>query len=100
MKKLIMICTAIFVITMILGAGCRPPELEGVVININQKQYEKAYDLAKEAVQKYPDNPEAWYYLGELHGRFEKFEEMSEAFDKSLSLAQTYKSEIEQQRMK
>jgi tetratricopeptide (TPR) repeat protein len=100
MKNLIVISIAIIMVSILLLSGCRPPEVEGVVISMNQGLYDKAYELSKESVQKYPDNPEAWYYLGELHGRFEKFDEMSAAFEKSLSLAPTFQPQIEQQRMK
>jgi len=100
MKNLLVISVAILMMTIILLSGCRPPEVEGVVINMNRGLYDKAYELSKESVQKYPNNAEAWYYLGELHGRFEKYEEMSAAFDKSLSIAPTFQPQIEQQRMK
>ena len=99
MKKLFAILVLVTVIGVIIWSGCRPPELEGVVINMNQGLYDKAYDLAQEAVQKYPDNAEAWYLLGELHGRYDKLEEMNEAFDKSLSIGPAFESKIEQARM-
>ncbi len=98
MKKLSVVLVIVAVIGLIIWSGCRPPEVEGVVINMSQGLYDKAYDLAQEAVQKYPDNAEAWYLLGELHGRYEKFEEMNEAFDKSLSIASTFEPKIEQAR--
>ncbi|MCK4893766.1 MAG: tetratricopeptide repeat protein [Calditrichia bacterium] len=96
MKKLFVVSAVIGLFFILLILGCRPPEVEGVVINMNQGLYDKAYDLAKEAVQKYPTNAEAWYLLGELHGRFEKFEEMNQAFEKSLSIGPKFKTEIEQ----
>ncbi len=100
MKKVYVVLAAILLMGLILLTGCRPPEVEGVVINMQQGLYDKAYDLAKQAVQKYPDNPEAWKLLGELHGRFENFEQMNEAFNKSLALSDQYKQEIEQMRLK
>jgi len=96
MKKWFVVSVAAGLLFILLISGCRPPEVEGVVINMNQGLYDKAYDLAKQAVQKYPDNAEAWYLLGELHGRFEKFEEMNQAFEKSLSIGPNFKPQIEQ----
>lgn len=95
MKKWFVVLAIIGLLFILLMTGCRPPELEGVVINMNQGLYDKAYDLSKEAVQKYPNNAEAWYLLGELHGRFEKFYEMNQAFEKSLSIGPTFKAQIE-----
>jgi tetratricopeptide (TPR) repeat protein len=100
MKKLYVIAGAVILLTLVLLTSCRPPEVEGVVINMQQGLYDKAYELAKEAVQKYPNDPEAWYLLGELHGRNQKFEEMNQAFDKSLALSPKFQPDIEQQRMK
>ncbi|MBN2367055.1 MAG: tetratricopeptide repeat protein [Calditrichaeota bacterium] len=100
MKKVYVVLAATVLMGLILLTGCRNPEVEGVVINMQQGLYEKAYDLAKDAVVKYPEDPEAWYLLGELHGRFQKYQEMNEAFNKSLALSDKYKSEIEQLRLK
>lgn len=100
MKKLVVISGILFFFGIILLSNCRPPELEGVVINMQQGLYDKAYDLAKEAVQKYPTNPEAWYLLGDLHARHNNFAEMNDAFEKSLAIGPNFKTEIEQERLK
>lgn len=100
MKKLVVVLGIMVLFAIILLSSCRPPELEGVVINMNQGLYDKAYDLAKEAVQKYPTNAEAWYLLGDLHARHNKFAEMSEAFDKSLAIGPNFKPQIDQERAK
>jgi tetratricopeptide (TPR) repeat protein len=100
MKRLLGFIILIMLIGAVMWSGCRPPELEGVVINMNQGLYDKAYELAQESVEKYPDNPEAWYRLGELHGHFGKFIEMNEAFEKSLSLSANFATQIEQLRLK
>jgi len=100
MKKWFVISAVITLFFILLISGCRPPEVEGVVINMNQGLYDKAYELAQEAVEKYPSNAEAWYLLGELHGRYEKFEEMNQAFDKSLSIGPKFGPQIEQLRSK
>lgn len=100
MRKTYGVLIVIAVLGMILVTGCRPPELEGVVINMNQGLYDKAYELAQDAVKKYPDNPEAWYLLGELQGRKEMFKEMNESFDKSSAISPQFATQIEQTRMK
>ncbi|OPX35528.1 hypothetical protein B1H10_00995 [candidate division KSB1 bacterium 4484_188] len=99
MKKLF----ALLIVTLVLGTmlfvGCRPPILEGAVVDIQQGQYESAFAKLQQAVQEYPNNPEAWYLLGTLYARKENFVKMNESFDKSLAIAQTYAKEIEQVRM-
>ncbi|MEJ2634271.1 MAG: tetratricopeptide repeat protein [Calditrichia bacterium] len=98
MKKLVGVSIVVFLLGIIVITGCRPPELEGVVVNMQHGLYDKAFDLAKEAVQKYPNNPEAWYLLGELYGRKDQFVEMNDAFDKSLAISPQYKPDIERLR--
>ena len=100
MKKVFGFLIVMAVLGVIVITGCRPPELEGVVINMNQGLYDKAYDLAKEAVVKYPGNPEAWYLLGELQGRKNMFTDMNESFDKSLAISQQFAPQISQLRTK
>ena len=46
-KKLLILSMVLAIIGILLLAGCRPPELEGVKINMNQGMYDKAYELAK-----------------------------------------------------
>jgi tetratricopeptide (TPR) repeat protein len=96
MKQLYLLFSMLTIIIAMLFSGCRPPELEGAIVHFKAGRDDQAYDLAKEATQKYPDNPEAWYYLGEIEGKKNMVEEMVQSFDKSLSLSDTYKKDIEQ----
>ncbi len=86
MKKSIFLIVAIASIAMVLLTSCRPPELEGIVLDIRQQRYDQALENAKEAVKKYPDNAEAWYLLGFLYGKKGDFKNMSDAFDKAMSI--------------
>lgn len=71
---------------MFFTTGCRPPEVEGVIVDIQHGMFDKAMEGAKKAVELYPDNAEAWYYLGYLHGRKGEYKEMNKALDKALSI--------------
>jgi tetratricopeptide (TPR) repeat protein len=100
MKKLLIFLTVLAVMGILFLTGCRPPELEGVKIDMDQGRYEKAYELAKGAVVQYPDNPEAWFLLGKLHAHHEKYVEMNEAFEKSLSISPQFENDIKNYRGK
>jgi superkiller protein 3 len=94
MKKYLII-SMIFVLVLALAfPSCRPPELEGAVVHYKAGRVDQAYDLALEASQKYPDNPEAWYYLGELQGKKGMIVEMLESFDKSLAINNSFENDI------
>jgi tetratricopeptide (TPR) repeat protein len=84
----------LFSLAIILNA-CRPPELEQAVIEYNAGRYENAYEQAKAATEKYPENEEAWYYRGEVEGRMQKIEDMMSSFQKSLAIKNTFAGEIE-----
>jgi tetratricopeptide (TPR) repeat protein len=83
----------LFTISLLVNA-CRPPELEQAVIDYNGGRYDNAYTEVLSATEKYPDNEEAWYYLGEIQGRKGQIKEMIESFNKSLSLQNTFKDAI------
>lgn len=95
MKIYSMLLALVLLSLAVLMNACRPPELEQAVIDYNGGRFDNAYAEAKVATEKYPDNEEAWYYLGELQGRKGQLKEMIESFDKSLALKETYKNEIE-----
>jgi tetratricopeptide (TPR) repeat protein len=75
--------------------SCRPPELEQAVIEYNAGRYDNAYEEVLSATEKYPDNEEAWYYLGEVQAKKGQIKEMVESFDKSLALKNTHQAEID-----
>lgn len=82
----------------LLVSSCRPPELSGAVIHYNGKRYNEAYEQAKIAVEKYPDNAEAWYYYGLISGELKKYDEMINAFNKAESLSKQFDVQILNQR--
>lgn len=84
----------LFTITLLVNA-CRPPELEQAVIDYNGGRYDNAYTEVLAATEKYPDNEEAWFYLGEIQGKKGEIKEMVASFDKSLAIKNTFKNEID-----
>ncbi len=83
MKKFVLLVVPILLIAFL--SSCRPPELEGAFVDYNAGRYDSALKLAKQATEKYPTNPEAWYLLGEIYGKKEMYPQMSEAFKKALA---------------
>ena len=77
----------ILIIAGLMMVACRPPEVEGTVINMQKNLMDDAYSSAEEAVTKYPGNAEAQFYWGYLNGEHKKnYAEMNDAFDKALAL--------------
>ena len=83
----------LFTILLLVNA-CRPPELEQAIIDYNGGRYDNAMNDVLKATEKHPDNPEAWYYLGEIYGKKGQIKEMMESYEKSLSIDNSYENEI------
>ncbi|RMI01708.1 MAG: tetratricopeptide repeat protein [Calditrichaeota bacterium] len=82
----IMVWMALFTAVLFLSS-CRPPEIEGTVVNIKNNRMDDAYNSAKAAVEKYPDNAEAQFYWGWLNAEVkEDYQTMNEAFEKALAI--------------
>lgn len=79
---------------MILLAACRDPSLEQAIIDYKGSRYDQAWASAQKAVEKVPQEPEAWYYYGEIAGQKGDITEMMKGFDKSLALAKTFEPQI------
>ncbi len=68
------------------GRGTETPTLtERGIVEYRQGDLEIAEDLFEQAIGLYPNNPEAYYYLGEIRYRERRYDE---------SLAFLYKAEI------
>ena len=56
--------------------------------------YDKGLKYAIKATNQLPDNPEAWYLLGEFYGHKDNPDSMIIAFDASKNLSDIYEDEI------
>lgn len=87
---------ALLAVAALLLSGCRPPEIEGTVVNINKQLYDEAMVSAQSAIEKYPENGEAWFYWGWLNGERKKdYAEMNSAFDKAVKYGAATKVTLE-----
>ena len=83
---------------IILLAACRDPSLEQAIIDYKGSRWDQAYASIKKAVEKVPQDPEAWYYYGEIAGQQGDIKEMVDAYDKSSALKNTFEVEIQNSR--
>lgn len=80
---------------LLLLSSCRNPSLEQAIIDYNGNRYDKAFESISKAKDAVPEDPEMWYYYGEISGKQGNVEEMINAFDKSLSLSDKFASKID-----
>ncbi len=81
-----------------VGFQCSSTEITSAKLYIQQKNYDKALDVLQKEVQKNPQSAEGYYYLGYVYGEKDEYGKMIDAFDKSLSISNEYKSQIEDQK--
>jgi len=93
MNNLHLLFSTAFII-LILLTSCRDPSLEQAIIDYNGSRWDQAYESIKKAVEKVPNDPEAWFYYGEIAGKKNQLQEMVDAFDKSLAIGDKYKTDI------
>ncbi|HSP88593.1 MAG TPA: tetratricopeptide repeat protein [Ignavibacteriaceae bacterium] len=77
-----------------MGYQCGSTELTSAKLYIQQKNYDKALELLQKEVQKNPKSDEGYYLLGVIYAEQEKYESMTDAFNKSLAASKTYEENI------
>ena len=60
--------------------------MKTITIALSKNDYENGYSLSKFASSKYPNNADAWNYLGFSSRKLGKYEESEVAYKKALSI--------------
>ena len=92
MNRLFLIILAL---ALIVFTSCRNPSLEQAIIDYNGNRMDKAYEAILKAKEAVPQDPEMWYYYGEIVGKKGNIKEMVEAFDKSMEFGEAFKTKVE-----
>lgn len=79
---------------MFTGFSCSSSSLTGARLYIQQKNYDKAYDVLQTEVAKNPQSDEGYYLLGYVYGERGQMDSMLVAFDKSLAISKLYEKDI------
>jgi tetratricopeptide (TPR) repeat protein len=101
MKKAIAGLIIVLMLGSILFIRCvGQAETTSAKMYIQQSNYDKAIEQATLAVEKQPNNPEAYFVLGQAYGHKKMFREMNDAFKKSLEQSEKYAADIDQHLLK
>ena len=76
------------------GFECSSSSLTGARLYIQQKKYDKAYEVLQQEVSTNPASDEGWYLLGYVYGERGQMDSMVVAFDKSLAVSKNYQKDI------
>jgi tetratricopeptide (TPR) repeat protein len=95
----IIVITALFLGMLFTGFQCASTELTSAKLYIQQKNYDKALEVLKKDVEKNPQDDEGYYLLGVIYGEKGQYEQMVDAYSKSLSISKKYEKEITNQKI-
>ncbi|MCB1150645.1 hypothetical protein KDK88_03815 [bacterium] len=57
----------LMVLALVAVVGCRSAHVTSAILYIDQQMYQRAVDVLHEGLEYSPDEPEAFFYLGESH---------------------------------
>jgi tetratricopeptide (TPR) repeat protein len=99
MKRTIVGCAMVLLGGIILFNHCvGTPEITSAKMAIDQKNYDKAIEQCELAIERNPQNAEAYFVMGQAYGQKKMFREMNNAFIKSLEISEKHAVEIGQHR--
>ena len=81
------------------GFQCGSAESTSAKLYMQQKQWDKAEESLSKEVAKNPNNDEAWFLLGQIRLELKKYLLMNEAYTKCLEISNTYKNDIDRNRL-
>jgi tetratricopeptide (TPR) repeat protein len=81
------------------GFQCGSAETTSAKLYMQQKQWDKAEESLMKEVAKNPSNDEAWFLLGQIRLELKKYLLMNEAYTKCLEVSNTYKNDIDRNRL-
>ena len=61
-------------------------DIKLITVSLGKNDYESGYKLAKKATELYPNNPDAWNYLGFSSRKLGKYDESEMAYTEALSI--------------
>ena len=61
-------------------------DIKLITVSLGNNDYESGYKLAKKATELYPNNPDAWNYLGFSSRKLGKYDESEMAYTEALSI--------------
>ncbi|MFH1941504.1 MAG: tetratricopeptide repeat protein [bacterium] len=100
MKKVCIFFTAVVLLGSILFTNCQQPAVTSAKMQIEQKNWDAAIEQGKLAIERMPNDTEAYFVLGQAYAGKKMYREMNEAYTKCLEISPAHSAEIEQDRLK
>jgi tetratricopeptide (TPR) repeat protein len=95
----IIVITVLFLGIIFTGFQCSSTELTSAKLYIQQKNYDKALEVLKKDVEKNPQSDEGYYLMGEIYGNKGQYDQMVDAYNKSLGISKKFEKDITNQKV-
>ncbi len=89
---------ALLIFALLMGCTSTSWQLRSGRIDIKEGRYEGALVNLDKEIQRLEENPEAWYLKGYAYEKLRNWSAMTEAYAKSLSYSDQFKTKIESNR--
>lgn len=93
-----LIVAAIFAGLVFSGYQCSSTEITSAKLYIQQKNWDKAIEVLEKEVEKNPKSDEGYQLLGMVYAEKGDFDQMVQAYDKSLAISNKFEKEINDSR--
>lgn len=102
MKKNHIIMLVIALMGMLLYVSCQQTAITSAKLYIrdDRRDYDAAIEQCKLAIEQIPNNPEAYFLMGQAYGKKQMYSEMNEAFNNSLEQSNRFEPQIKQEKLR
>ncbi len=98
MRKIAFFVMLALILGTVIFTSCDSPAVTAAKVYFDQKDYDAAIEQAKKALETNPNDPSAWYVMGEAYKEKRMYNEMNDAYNKSLEAGPKHAEEIQNDR--
>ena len=98
-RSKLILASLIFLGLMFTGFDCSSSSLTGARLYIQNKNFDKAYEVLQKEVATNPKSDEGFYLLGYVYGERDQYDSMMVAFNKSLAISNKFEKDIKDQKL-
>ncbi len=93
-RALILVTVVVIFLAVLVMLGCESSHVKGAKLYIAQNNFEKAREQLEKSAEAYPNDSEAFYWLGFIDGQESKWNDMLEHFNQSLAVNTKFEGKI------
>jgi len=100
MKKLLIVLSVLILGGVLFFTGCQQTAVTSAKVYMQQNNYDKAIEQCKVAIAQVPNDPDAYFILGQSYGEKGMYSEMIDALNKTVSINPKYSPQVQEYKTK